>query len=174
MKLLRTLIFLFMMFIVLAVIVGLILPRKIHVEQTKIINAPATTVFNQVNNLENWENWSYWKLNDPEMAITYPGQKVGKGATYTWKSKGSGNGSMEIIESNPNSSLKTELKFDQGGGFGTWKFEPEGNGTKVTWAFDTDMGSNPLMSIKGLIMKRILNTSLKESLENIKGVVEVK
>jgi len=162
------------MFILLAVIVGAILPRKIHVEQTKTINAPAATVFNQVNNVENWENWSYWKLNDPGMAISYPGQKVGKGATYTWKSESSGNGSMEIVESNPNSSIKTALKFDQGGGNGTWKFEPDENGTKVTWSFDTDMGSNPIMSIKGFIMKRILNTSLEESLENMKGVLEGK
>jgi len=175
MKLLRTLIFLFMMLVFLVVVVGLILPSKIHVEQTQVINAPAATVFNQVNNMENWEKWSAWKLGDPGMVISYPGKKVGKGGSYSWKSDKSGNGSMEIIESNPNSSIKTELNFEgQGGGFGTWKFEPEGNGTKVTWAFDTDMGSNPIASIMGFMMKGTLNTSLKESLENMKGVVEGK
>jgi len=175
MKLLRKLIFLFLMLVFIVVVVGLILPSKIHVEQSQLINAPAATVFDQVNNMENWEKWSAWKLKDPGMVISYPGQKVGKGASYSWKSEDSGNGSMEIIESNPNSSIITSLDFEgQGGGSGTWKFEPEGNGTKVTWAFDTDMGSNPLMSILGFVMKGSLNNNLKESLENMKGVVEAK
>ena len=120
-------------------LMGLFLSDEYAMERSIVINAPADKVFAQVNDLRNWEKWSPWYKQDANMTINYSTNPVGKDAWYSWESTNEevGKGKLSIIESQENMLMKTKLQF--GGfnapGYGHWKLEKTGNGTKVTWGF---------------------------------------
>ena len=137
--LLRILLFLFIL-VVLAAFLALFLPKDFHSERSGVIDAPPQVAYNQVNNLKNWNKWSPWAQIDPETKWEYSSDPVGEGAWYTWTSdhKDVGKGKLTIAEATIGKTLKTEIEFEgMGTGYGTWKFEPQVDKTKVTWGFDT-------------------------------------
>ena len=159
--------------IILMAIATIFLPSKSHVERSVTINAPASAVYSQVANLKNWEKWSPWKKADPGMKLSYSANPVGKGAHYSWigTNDQSGKGKMTILDAVPNQSLKTQLDFDgMGTSYGTWKFEPTSNGTKVTWGFDSEF-SGPSKWF-GIMMDNMLGGQFEEGLAGIKQLAE--
>lgn len=175
MKFLRRIVFLLLFLIICLVVISFFLPKQVDIERSLVVNAPQSTVFNQVNNLKNWEQWSPWKQMDPTMEITYEGNPSGVGAQYNWVGEKSGNGYLQIKESVPNKSIKTYLNFgSQGDGNSTWTFEPQGNQTKATWQFSTDLGYSPISRWRGLFIDRFLGSSFQDGLENIQKVIEGK
>jgi len=42
-------------------ILSAFLSPKSHLERSIVINAPAATIFEQINNLENTRNWAHWQ-----------------------------------------------------------------------------------------------------------------
>ena len=151
-----------------------ILPTKVVVERTKMMDAPVNVVFNQVNNLENWEHWSPWHQIDPDMQINY--DKIeGEGASYTWKSEHEmvGSGSLKILESIPNEYISTEMDFgQQGTGNGYYKFEQKDDSVLVTWGMITDVGWNPAGKFFGLFMDKMVGDDFEQGLENLADVSE--
>lgn len=157
--------------ILLLFIVSLFLPSSLKVTRSSTINSPLSVVFNQVNILKNWEHWSAWSKM-PGMEITYGDQKAGASAYYSWTSP-NGNGKLTIKESVPGKLIKNELDFgEMGMGYGTWNFEPDGEAVKVTWMFDTDIGSNPLKKLQGLMMDYFIGKSMDEGLGGVKSISE--
>ena len=60
----------FVAFLALLAVIGSLLPRDFHVKASIDIDAPASVVFDQINNLENWPSWSAWNSNDiPNLVI---------------------------------------------------------------------------------------------------------
>ena len=41
------------------------------------MQAPAETIFSQVNNLQAWHNWSPWAKVDPKATTTFEGPEAG-------------------------------------------------------------------------------------------------
>lgn len=163
--------------ILLIVIVSLLLPSKIHVERSLVINAPAERIFEQVNTLKYWNDWCPWNMIDPNAKWIYNDIPSGKGASYKWTSehKEVGNGTMTVVESQPNTFIAVELDFDgRGKGMGTFKFEPADGGTKTTWGMDADMGMNPIGKIMGLFMDKMMGPKFDEGLQNLKKIAETK
>lgn len=160
--------------IILMAIATIFLPTKSHVERSLTINAPASNVYTQVANLKNWEKWSPWNKADPGMKLTYSSNNpVGKGAHYSWVGTNdqSGKGKLTIVEAAPNQSLKTKLDFEgMGTSYGTWKFEPSGNGTKVTWGLDSEMSG--FSKWFGLMMDSMVGGQFEEGLAGIKDLAE--
>lgn len=165
MKFVKRILFLLLFLMVIGLVIALFLPKDIRVERSMTINAPAASVYNQVNTLKNWENWSPWVRMDPEMKTSYTGVTSGKGATYSWTGPEVGSGSLTISDSFPFSNIKTNLTFDQGGGNGTWTFVDKGDQTEVTWAMDTHM-SWP-SNLMGLMMDGMLGPTFEDGLKNI-------
>ncbi len=158
--------------IILMAIATIFLPSKSHVERSLTINAPASNVYAQVVNFKNWEKWSPWKKADPTMKLSYSSANpVGKGASYSWVGEKSGEGTMSILSEIPNKEIKTKLDFkDMGTSYGTWKFEPAGNGTKVTWGFDSELSG--FSKWFGLMMDGQLGGQFEEGLADIKKLAE--
>lgn len=156
--------------VVIVVVISLFLPRKIHVERAKLIEAPVHVVFNQVNNLQKWEKWSPWHKIDTAMEVTYFGKKSGEGSGYEWKSehKQVGSGKLTITASELFDSIATEMDFmEQGTASGYYLFEETDSGTNVLWAFDTDMGGNPLAKLMGLMMDKMIGADFEKGLNNL-------
>jgi effector-binding domain-containing protein len=162
--------------IVVLVIIGFILPGKMVVSRSMVIQAPAEYVFEEVNDVEKNQNWSYWNTLYKDMKVTYGDVKSGVGASYNWEGEESGNGKLTITESIPATSIKEELDFMEQGTAQAWyTFEPEGEGTKVTTGFETDFGMNPFMRLMGsLLMKGEMEKAFDHNLTRLKEIAEAK
>ena len=144
--------------IVLAVIViGLIVfiasrPSDFIITRSATIPAPASVLFDQVNDLHLWNAWSPWARMDPNSEKTYEGVKSGVGAIFRWKgNKEVGQGSMTILESVPDKLVRIRLDFlvpFKATNFAKFTFEPKGDQTLVTWSMT---GNNSFIA-KAVVM----------------------
>ncbi|MGB5810595.1 MAG: SRPBCC family protein [Polyangiales bacterium] len=158
----------------LAVGIGLFLPKEYRVERSIEIDAPAEAVFAQVNDLRNWAAWSPWLAADPTIKNTFSGPASGVGAKVVWTSENSGDGSQTITLSEPPSRIETRLDFGEMGQPGAdFTFVPEGEGTLVTWGLAGTAGS-ALGGYFALIMDRLLGPQYEDGLQRLKTVVESK
>ena len=163
-------------FVIIAlVVVAFFLPREVHVERSKTIEAPARVVFNHVNNLRDWNKWAVWNQMDPDMKIEYENSGIGKNAAYRWESENQnlGKGKLSITESVPYDSIATEMVFMEDASSTAYFLFDEKNGTtKVTWGFDTNVGNNPVARWMGLMFDSMLGADFEKSLDNLKTVSE--
>lgn len=150
-----------------------LLPQNVHVERSTVISASPDQVFDVVNDLTRAKEWGVWYKRDPNLQLTLEGPPEGVGAKIKWKSETEGEGSQEIVESTPFSSVKTKLDF---GGAGSaqaaFALETVEGGTKVLWTFDTDVGMNPIMRYMGLMFDTWVGKDYEDGLANLKQLVE--
>jgi len=166
--------------IILAFIVVLIalflqfLPSNYKVERSIVINRKASVVFNKVNTASDWK-WQAWYSTDPDMGIELTGPDEGVDAKRCWSSDNIdvGNGCLTIIESKPNSMIKTQIDIAaQNPTYGTWMFVEKDGVTSVDWKLEMDMGSNFIGKVVGLFMENRIAYVLEEGLENLKKQCE--
>lgn len=93
-----------------------------------------------------------------------------------WSGEKSGEGSQEIIESVPDSLVRTQLDFGfMGQPKAAFILAGEGAGTKVTWAFDAVHGYNVLDRYFGKFMVETEVGKMYESgLVDLKAFIEAK
>ncbi|HKK45262.1 MAG TPA: SRPBCC family protein [Balneolaceae bacterium] len=172
MKILKILGIVVLVLVVLFFGIAFFLPSQVHVERSIIIPASSEIVFNQVNDLRSWRNWAPWQQMDPNMEITYEGFLSGEGASYSWESKKVGSGKLTITESRPYKYIATDIEFDkQGTATNYYRFESIDGGTKVVWAFETELGKNPVSKYMGLFMDPIVGNDFEKGLQNLKAHV---
>lgn len=159
--------------IVAAVGGSFLMPQNVHVERSIVISASPDQVFAVVNDLTRAKEWGVWYKRDPNLQLTLEGPPEGVGAKIKWKSETEGEGSQEITESTPFSSVKSKLDF---GGAGAaqagFNLETVEGGTKVVWSFDTDVGMNPVMRYMGVMFDTWVGQDYEEGLKNLKQLVE--
>jgi effector-binding domain-containing protein len=159
--------------VALFLIVAAFLPAKLHIEESLVINKPASLIFKQVNNFQNYPAWSPWLELDPEMTNTYEGPKQGVGAKSIWTSKINGDGNMTIIESLPYKKVTSSLDFGQRGTANSdFLFEDEAGGTKVTWTLDIPSLSYPVERYFSIMMPGMMKPVFIQGLEKLKKVTE--
>jgi len=159
-----------------AFIIGNGVPDEMTVTKSMQMNAPAATIYNQVNELKNWENWSPWYKMDPEMELTYSGNTNGPNSWYKWKGEKTGEGQLTIKKTVPNQRIDTYLQFKgMGDSNGFWEFKPNGSATDVTWGMTAKTGDNFFAkAMTKMFFPSAMKKSFDEGLTNIKGIVEGK
>ncbi|SDX37157.1 Polyketide cyclase / dehydrase and lipid transport [Ruegeria halocynthiae] len=169
-------IFVILIVIVLALVgVSYLLPGKAEVSRSITIDAPAAAIFPYVNSMQETEKWSPWLSRDPETKLSYTGPDAGVGNTLSWSSENPqvGTGTQEIIESNPDQSVRTALDFGpMGTAVASFQLQSEGSGTQVTWGFVSELGMNPMSRWMGLMMDKWVGADYERGLENLKALVE--
>jgi Polyketide cyclase / dehydrase and lipid transport len=152
-------------------------PDSFRVQRTVLINAPSDKVFPLINDIKAWTAWSPYEKKDPAMKRSYGAVTAGKGATYAWEgNKEVGQGSMEIVESNPQ---KIVIKLDflkpfEAHNIGEFMLEPKGDSTSVTWAI---YGPSPYMSkVVGTFMNidDMIGRDFEKGLADLKAAAEKK
>jgi hypothetical protein len=152
--------------------IGAILPKDFRVERSIDIDAPPELVFDRVNSLRAWDAWSPWIARDPSIENTFAGPEAGVGATVTWTSDESGDGTQTITLSKRPTRIETRLDFGRmGKPSADWTFEPRGNGVRVTWGL-SGTASGPLGGYFAKMMDRWVGADYEEGLRRLKGVVE--
>ena len=177
MKILKTILIAAGLLLLVLLIASQFLPAKYHVERSVVIAAKADAVYPWVNNLKKWPEWSAWTAaKDPTLVYSYEGPDEGVGAISKWDAKKMGEGSMKVTASEAGKLVKFDLSFDHGKylSSGTFNFEPDGDGTKVTWGMDGNVSRNPMDRFFSLLMDSMIGRDFEEGLDNLKKKVEGK
>lgn len=155
-----------------AVSIGL--PGHVSVSRSVIINAPESAVYPYLNTMRNFGEWAPWRLRDPNLQMTYSGPPQGKGAHVDWVSdvKSIGNGSMEIVEVDPNNSIDLVVNFNGVEGTSSYLLAPAGSGSKLTWSFAYDTGVNPLKRWNGVMLDNLIGPEYSAGLNKLKARIE--
>lgn len=159
----------------LAVAVGLFLPSTAHVERSINIAAKPSVVFTVLNGFRQFERWSPWAGIDPQAVTTYEGPAAGVGAKMSWAGNADvGTGSQEILESEPHRRILVKLTFgDFGGEYrASYRLEPVGEGTQVTWNYDAEFGGDLVLRYFGLLSESMLGPDYERGLRQLKTLVE--
>jgi effector-binding domain-containing protein len=173
MKALKIIGIIVLVLIVLFLVVALFLPSKASMEESIVINKPASLVFKQVNNFRNWAPWSPFQAADPEMAVTYEGPEQGLDATMRWTSPKNGNGYMTIIESVPYEMVTSTLDFGMPGTTNIFLLDENAGATKVTWIVNIEKLPYPAGRYIGLMISSSMKGVFIQGLEKLKEVTEV-
>lgn len=160
--------------ILIMALVGFFLPSKVRVERSIVVNSKAEIPFQLVNDLKQWHLWSPWYKMDSLAPYTFADKTAGLGASFSWTSEHRkvGKGKLTIIEAKEAEHLTIELDME---GWKTpivFEFKPEGEGTKVNWIMEQDMGYNVFGRWFGLMMDAMMGEDFENGLKDIKTVSE--
>lgn len=158
--------------IVVVVGIGAFLPKDFRVERSIEIDASPEVVFDQVNALENWKAWSPWIARDPSIQNEFTGPEAGVGATVTWTSEKSGDGTQTITLSERPSRIDMKLDFgEMGQPNADWTFVPTGDGVRVTWGL-SGTAAGPLGGYFAKMMDGWVGADYEDGLARLKKVTE--
>jgi hypothetical protein len=153
-------------------------PDKFRIERTLSIDAPPARIFPEINDLRRMDVWSPWSKLDPKIKQSFLGPSQGKGAISAWEgNKDVGTGSMEIIESVPNKSVKMRLDFlkpMKAQHTAEFILAPKGKATDVTWAM---YGESPFLSRVMCVfmnMDKMVGSRFEQGLASLKAIAEKK
>jgi hypothetical protein len=155
--------------------IGLLLPKRYHVERSIVIDRAPDAIFPTINTLKEWPAWTAWTVERyPDMKVTFDGPESGVGAKYAWTGEKAGNGNLKITESDPAQGIKYELDFDNGKyrSIGGIRLEPTGNSTKAIWWNEGNLGWRPINRYFGLLMDSMMGPDFQTGLNNLKKKVE--
>ena len=109
---------------------------KFNVSKSTTINAPVEQVFKLLNQFNNWKEWSPWLITEPGATVDVSAD----GKYYEWEGKRVGSGNMKVTSELENTFVNYDLAFLKpwkSQAKVTFKVEPEGSGTRVTWSMDS-------------------------------------
>lgn len=175
MKILKTVLLVIVGLVAALAVIGLALPRQAHIARATTIAAKPATVFAYLNGFKNFNAWSPWAALDPKTRYTYEGPLMGVGAKQSWASDDArvGSGNQEITAAVHDQSITIKLMLpDMEPSVVTQTLTPDGEGTKVVWAMDADMGLSPLNRWFGLLLPRFIGPDYEKGLASMKPLIE--
>ena len=158
-------------------VLALFVPKELNYQKSIIINAPRDKVWPKVSSLEAMDEWNPWQQKDPNMQRTVTGEDGKVGSSHHWKSdvKGVGEGKQTITALDPPNRMDSRLEFIKpfkslASGFVT--VDDAGEGTKVTWGFESRMPYP--MNIMKLFMnfERSMDKDFGQGLSTLKNQCE--
>ncbi|MCF6288272.1 MAG: SRPBCC family protein [Proteobacteria bacterium] len=175
MRTLRYMVLALLVVFVVIVVVGLLLPSKVHLERNIEIKRDKQTIFRVINSLDNFNQWSPWYDLDINAKYMLAGAESGVGATLSWEGNDKvGTGSTEIIESVQDSYIKTKMLFGKSDApvYSKIALQQAGNTTKVTWSFENDFGYNIFFRYFGLVLEDMIAPDYERGLAKLKNYIE--
>ncbi len=177
MKILKYLFFILLIVFIAGAIYVATKDGEYQVEETAIINAPVSVVFNEVNNFKNWEEWGPWMDDSDDIIVTYTDKTIGETASYSWKSDEMGDGSIKNLKVIPESAIDQELIFKSPYGESKsdvyWNFVEVEEGTKVTWGIKGNQSFREKLGFTFMdqSFSEMIRPMYKEGLEKLNKVV---
>jgi Polyketide cyclase / dehydrase and lipid transport len=146
------------------------------VERSTTVQAEPARVYEQVEDFHRWPTWSPWEELDPDMERTYSGPERGVGSVYSWSgNRKAGEGRMEIARANEPNEVQVDLQFIKpfkSSNVTSFRFDPEGDGTRVTWSMTGPRSF--AVKIMGLFksMDKMVGPDFEKGLARLKQVSE--
>ena len=128
-------------------------------------------IYDQINNFKNWENWDPWLIKDTTIKINISNKTFGVGAYRTWESENSGNGRIEIINTEYIKQIDFEINIDKNHPiYATFYLESYNNKVKLTWQ---NKGSLPFVArVFGPVISKMMKSNHIEGLNLLKDYCE--
>ena len=176
MKILKVLLGIVATLAVLFVIGGMLLPSERHVERSVVVKADPAEVFSLVNDFREFNKWSPWATYDPEgTQYEFSGPAAGVGSRMAWSSEhpNVGSGAQEIVESQPNTMVKSKLTFEgfESASYATFNLAATEGGTRLTWAFDANL-DGMVGRYMGLMLDKWVGADYERGLARLKELAE--
>jgi hypothetical protein len=156
--------------IALVLIVAIFLPSQYKVERSMVINKSDTLVYNYVSDFNNFKGWNPWSQMEPDHKFEVTGNAATVGHKYYWEGKEIGSGQMIFTELIPYNFIKSDIEFltpQSGKGIVEFKFEPQENSTKFSWAIVGD-AEYPIGRYMGMLMDTFLGKNFEDGVANLK------
>ena len=152
-------------------------PDTYHVERSATVEAPAATVFAQIDDFSVWKEWSPWEKKDPAMKRTLGATTSGVGATYAWEgNKEVGKGKMTITASNPGEKVAEKLEmlepFPSTAEIAFTLQSESPTTTKVTWAMDGEKNFMAKAFHMVVNMDKMVGADFEKGLSSMKSAAE--
>ena len=159
--------------LVLALLIGLMLPRHSRFVLSAEIDAPPTTVFALVNDMRRTRLWSHTAEIDPNAEYAFSGPARGAGSTVAWDGPVAGSGTQTIVESRAAEFVETRINAGEPGEARTWfELEPANGGTLLRWGFSHDYGFNLIGRYAGLVVTGIIRRDYERGLAGLEDLAE--
>lgn len=141
--------------------------------RSAVISAPRDAVRALVVDFRAWTKWSPWEELDADLQRTYSGAENGVGARYAWSGKKAGAGSMAITGATAD-QVGLDLDFEKpikANNKVVFRFDREGDGTRVTWTMSGTRGV--LLALAGkLFFDGMVGRDFEKGLAKLKAVAE--
>jgi hypothetical protein len=176
MRILKILIAIVIILVLIFFIGGMLLPKTYSVSRTKLINAPASTVYTNIADFNNFLKWNPWTKMEPSAKVEISGTPAQPGHLWKWKGEETGEGQMEIQKVQPYSEVDFILTFTtpyESSANNTFNLKPLGDKTEVTWTINGS-GSSAMERWMYLNMDNMLGKDFESGLENLKNLSEGK
>ena len=163
--------------VVLAVVVGLVLPSHGHVEKSVEVSHNVRHIYDVLNNFGRFNEWGSLRAMDPKIKYTLSGPATGKGAKLNWQSDEPkiGNGSYEVDGGEPGSKViwKIENPWKGEDKHFTISLEPQSNQrlTKIRWSYDVDFGWDLIARYSGLYLHGDPAAQIQINLQNLQSLI---
>ncbi len=175
MKILKSIIIVFIVIAALFFLIALFLPSTYTVQRSVVMECTPTDAYNLVSDFTTWMRWNPFTPLDTTAWAEVSGPLGKVGSTWTWHGDLIGIGSLTITELDSPKSIRSKLVFSEprsSEAVDSWNFEPVSEGTKVTWA-NTGNLSYPMGRWAGLFIERtMVAPTFERGLENLKEVCE--
>ena len=155
-------------------LVGLLLPSSRHLNEKVETNRKMTIVYDTIDSLRRFHDWNPLVLRDPKMKLQMSGPGSGVGARLDYSSDNAqlGDGSWEIVSTEPNRSVVYALTNPQRGSNKRMGFylKPTGRGGRnieITQTYDVDYGWDLIGRYAGLYVSRHVGDDIKLGLERL-------
>ena len=159
--------------IVLALGVGLLLPRPFEISRSIVIAAPPERIHPFLDSLRNWPRWSPFDTEIEDIRYEFAEPSSGVGAKRTWTSRQMGVGSQEIVASDPRKGVSMKLRMTHMDHFFDIALVPEAGGTRVTWSDRGEFPAAPHWRLIGtLFIESMVGGMFARGLVALKRVVE--
>lgn len=171
---LRAFVFSILILLLLFSLLALLLPSKVTVTKSVLINAPKEAVRSEIVDFNNWIHWYpqlqgdnvYIKIDSPKndvyQSLTLKNKKE---KVFTYHFTKIKNDSIWISASS-SSSVKVNFQFI---------LTPHSNNaTQLSWNVNSQMKWYPWEKIKGIFLDKVLGSQFEYSLQQIKKYVENK
>ncbi|ALN56937.1 SRPBCC family protein [Lysobacter yananisis] len=163
---------------VLFLVVGIVLPSSRHLSHSVETNRKLTIVFDTLNSLRRFKEWNPLAARDPNMEIKLVGKEEGVGARleYSSKERGLGQGSWEIVKSEPGKLVGYKITNPERGENKRSEFtlKPTGRNNRnveITQTYDVDYGFNLLGRYSGLYVSSSVGEDIKMGLSRLSNLL---
>ncbi len=171
--------------VVLAAILGglygvgyFLLPNTLHVSATVAVERPRAMAYALVSHVRQIEEWSPYRQMDPELESMFSGDEGQVGQSLRWRSakRSVGNGSLTVLEMNPEERVAGRLELDGRARLETaFLVAPNDSGSRVTWevsgACDPGLVNIPCR-YANLLLAGAIRSDLEDGLANLKRMAE--
>ncbi|MEM7614294.1 MAG: SRPBCC family protein [Pseudomonadota bacterium] len=143
-----------------------LLPAKVLVERSAVINAEPAAVLALAASNEGFQTFNPYLTADPELKIDLFGPSSGVGSGFHFDGK-DGKGT-QTVSSATDTAITYQIDLgSMGKPVQSISVRPVPEGTEVTWSVEADMGMNPIFRVFGLFMDGMMGKTFKQGLDNL-------